>query len=491
VNRDSFLSEIAERPDDDGTRLVYADWLEDNGDPDRAEFIRVQIERARLPDEDDRQAELEACERRLLLKHADRWVPAELPVSWTRFRRGLPEVLAPEMSSWLTDEQIGSLGALPLRELWLSGGSEEVDTGRIREMEWMERVEGLRLHDRFASADARDLLGSRWLRRLRWLDLKGANLHEYDLNHVLDLPAVGAVERLVLYNDHVSARTVSRLAAMPWPNLRKLSVGTDRLTRAGVEALLDSDLWAGLEAIELWATHTTAVDVLVEVLCERSRWGGLRHLCLVSAELELSLFERLVGHPANVGLRSIALLDTLSSESHRSLADASNLTSLTGLDLGPGKAILGLLARSRYLTRLTNVRGWGSEAEVIDFVTSPNADHVRWLSPETFSDRIAGAIAGSPHMARLTTLKGMVTLSDEAAEALAASPHLKCLTRLELDTSRLSARGQQALLEAEHLGWVGIPENQLKNSHLRRLWQKRYGDGERVRVISSGWPEWP
>src|SRR3954466_8054358 len=135
-----LLQAIRDRPDDDALRLVLADWLEDHGDSEQAEFIRVRIERARLPDEDDRQAELEARERRLLLKHAERWVPAELPLSWTRFRRGLPEGLCPDMPSWLTEEQVTSLGPLPIRELALAGGGEEVDTGRIREMDLMERV---------------------------------------------------------------------------------------------------------------------------------------------------------------------------------------------------------------------------------------------------------------------------------------------------------------------------------------------------------------
>src|ERR1700738_3753443 len=45
---DAFLADILTRPADDAPRLVYADWLDDHGDPDRAEFIRVQIELARL-----------------------------------------------------------------------------------------------------------------------------------------------------------------------------------------------------------------------------------------------------------------------------------------------------------------------------------------------------------------------------------------------------------------------------------------------------------
>lgn len=40
----AFLRTICERPDDDAPRLQYADWLEENGLVERAEFIRVQCE---------------------------------------------------------------------------------------------------------------------------------------------------------------------------------------------------------------------------------------------------------------------------------------------------------------------------------------------------------------------------------------------------------------------------------------------------------------
>jgi len=39
---DAFLRLILDAPDDDGPRLLYADWLGEHGDPDRAEFIRIQ-----------------------------------------------------------------------------------------------------------------------------------------------------------------------------------------------------------------------------------------------------------------------------------------------------------------------------------------------------------------------------------------------------------------------------------------------------------------
>jgi uncharacterized protein (TIGR02996 family) len=40
---DAFLRTVLDHPNDDSPRLVYADWLEEQGDP-RGEFIRLQIE---------------------------------------------------------------------------------------------------------------------------------------------------------------------------------------------------------------------------------------------------------------------------------------------------------------------------------------------------------------------------------------------------------------------------------------------------------------
>ena len=53
----SFLEAILAAPDDDAIRLVYADWLDDHGQPEYAEFIRVQVESARLMEESDRPEE--------------------------------------------------------------------------------------------------------------------------------------------------------------------------------------------------------------------------------------------------------------------------------------------------------------------------------------------------------------------------------------------------------------------------------------------------
>jgi uncharacterized protein (TIGR02996 family) len=72
---DAILQAIIEWPDDDSLRLIYADWLEEHGQPDRAAFILVQCQLARDALRlDTRQQELEARERELLARHESQWL---------------------------------------------------------------------------------------------------------------------------------------------------------------------------------------------------------------------------------------------------------------------------------------------------------------------------------------------------------------------------------------------------------------------------------
>lgn len=101
VNQEeAFLADIAEHPDDDGPRLIFADWLEDHGQPERAEFIRVQVELEPFRDRygGRRATELRQRERQLCRGHPWLW---DMPQGWDgqhtglslRFRRGFPDLL--------------------------------------------------------------------------------------------------------------------------------------------------------------------------------------------------------------------------------------------------------------------------------------------------------------------------------------------------------------------------------------------------------------
>src|SRR5690348_667092 len=90
---EAFLQDVLAHPDDDTPRLVYADWLDEHGDPDRAEFIRLQIELARMEEWDARWPDLKRREKQLLAAHARKWGEGiGRKVYGHEFRRGFLEV---------------------------------------------------------------------------------------------------------------------------------------------------------------------------------------------------------------------------------------------------------------------------------------------------------------------------------------------------------------------------------------------------------------
>jgi uncharacterized protein (TIGR02996 family) len=93
TDQDAFLRTIIENPDDDTPRLVFADWLEENGDPERAEFIRLQIQSDPILVWDARMFSMMDRIGDLQRRHESRWRP-KLPVEWpVIFRRGFAEGL--------------------------------------------------------------------------------------------------------------------------------------------------------------------------------------------------------------------------------------------------------------------------------------------------------------------------------------------------------------------------------------------------------------
>src|SRR5262245_45490075 len=143
---DPLLQSVLDDPDSDGPRLVYADWLDEQGDADRAEFIRTQIALARAPAHDPRRPDLLAREESLRERHRVEWLRPLLgavgeldPDQWCRltsdpefdafpnlgvssleFRRGFVEVAALNAGRDLTEGHLrGLVGLAPLRSVTL------------------------------------------------------------------------------------------------------------------------------------------------------------------------------------------------------------------------------------------------------------------------------------------------------------------------------------------------------------------------------------
>src|SRR5262245_38802039 len=108
THRDAFLRAIAETPDDDAPRLIFADWLDDHGEHDRAELIRLQCRCARLDRRDPRASDLHARAQELVAAHKLRWAPALAARQgvYVTFRRGLLDYLGGDD---LTDDDLRSL----------------------------------------------------------------------------------------------------------------------------------------------------------------------------------------------------------------------------------------------------------------------------------------------------------------------------------------------------------------------------------------------
>src|SRR5437588_11178072 len=129
---DPFLLAIRDHPDDVGPRLVYADWLEERGECDRAELIRLQC-----------RGEDEGRARQLVHLYGESWAGVAARHSYgVAFRHGFVEEVTVCARTLLAHaEEIYS--AAPLRLLRVIGAAGVID--RFVRCPHLERVEALHL----------------------------------------------------------------------------------------------------------------------------------------------------------------------------------------------------------------------------------------------------------------------------------------------------------------------------------------------------------
>jgi uncharacterized protein (TIGR02996 family) len=184
----ALLRDICENPADDGLRLVYADWLEENGQPERAEFIRIQIERARLTPENSRQEELRRRQQELLAGHGPGWL-GELPrlsgVNWMHFWRGF--VAGAHVMRWrfFRTQADALFAATPLQFLYLLAGVAPQTYPLLLHSPYLSRLCGLYLCDNVLTNEgARALAECPALANLEILEVRGRF-------HTFPLPSFG------------------------------------------------------------------------------------------------------------------------------------------------------------------------------------------------------------------------------------------------------------------------------------------------------------
>jgi uncharacterized protein (TIGR02996 family) len=228
---DAFLEDVREHPDDDAPRLIFADWLDDHGDADRAEFIRGRVYRARLRGRESpevvslsqRAAELLSANwrpwteplGRLLgdAMHGLNWPRAGYrPEALSHFPRGFVE--SAEMTAWRFAE-----------------AAEELFT--------RHPIRQLSLHQ---AADAAARLAARpelaWVEALAFSDYYRAPLDARGMAELARSPHLGRLVLLNLYRNHLGDEGAAALATADWlGGVRSLALTDNGLSWRGAEAL--------------------------------------------------------------------------------------------------------------------------------------------------------------------------------------------------------------------------------------------------------------
>jgi uncharacterized protein (TIGR02996 family) len=237
---DAFLRAIIECPDDDTPRLVYADWLDEHGDPERAEFIRVQCQLARLSPDDPRAGRLEVRVGKLRAANAARWLGRLNGCPRDRvFRRGFLERVRLNRQTFdCHRRELFRLG--PVRELVLWGGVFAVSLGIAA---WVERLEVLGLrNNRLGDWAVQFLASSPFLHRMKRLDLARNGVGDGGAAALAASPHLAGLTDLRLDGNAIGSDGLLALATSPHlRDVTRLDVSGNPASRAsrGVRALLE------------------------------------------------------------------------------------------------------------------------------------------------------------------------------------------------------------------------------------------------------------
>jgi len=214
---ESLIDAIVAAPDDDAPRMVYADWLQERGDP-RGELIALQCRPALF--------ESDVFERawRLEHEHGARWL-APLRELVTdpgplHFVRGFVERIQLDAADWIKNgERLCAL--TPLREIEL------------------RRVESLA-----------EVLAAPATARVRSIEVRAQvldNARVGKLDHVPPLPRLDSLALLELRLSGVAVHALGELRAAP----RSLYLDRNPACSAGLHGVLGSPFAARLERLGL------------------------------------------------------------------------------------------------------------------------------------------------------------------------------------------------------------------------------------------------
>ncbi|HJZ55145.1 MAG TPA: TIGR02996 domain-containing protein [Gemmataceae bacterium] len=348
----ALLAAIWEHPHEDTPRLAYADWLEENGQPEQAEFIRLQCELAQFDEWwglDDAPATQKQREQELWRKWRTRWrsyLPRERRTC--TFHRGFPmfEMSYPRFRD-LLKLTVADLEYAPLmRYHGVFGG---------RALQEMLKWPGLRFQLEFMPSSP---LPKGWvkkvaacdnLRNVSELDLHECELKPAELRMLLDAWADRHLTHLSLprkSGDELLAVLASHPTAA---KIRLLGVPTGKVTIAGIRSLCSS---RPLAQVKMFDLHCPIGDAGLEELLRWRHLSGIRGLRLCDAKLTDAGAVALAECPALAELRVLVLVsNSIDVDGCRALARSPHLNRLFVLRLDANPGIRKLAVRKELKAR--------------------------------------------------------------------------------------------------------------------------------------------
>jgi uncharacterized protein (TIGR02996 family) len=393
VTEQALLQAILADPDDDLPRLVYADYLEERGDP-RAEFIRLQCQLAALQAYDAHRYSLESRIQALVAQHAPEWERPflDLGAEQCEFRRGFVESVTISATAFL---QYSS--------------------------------------DLFALAP------------VRRVHLVEATDHLFPL---FQCAALASVSCLDLTENEIPDFGAQALAGSPFlRTLSSLVLCSTKLSDPGIRAILSSECLPALEMLDLSACPLREWDL--PTLFDNARLHCFRRLVLEECFPDLRSFFRSPGFPllTSLDLSSNNLTNLVP------LCSCARLENLHTLVLNYNyieDSQISLLSHSECFRHVHHL-DLGSnciEAPGVRNLLSPHADQFITLdlSFNLLGDAAADLLATGPVLSSLRGLELQHTqLSSSGASALATCRTLPCLTLLNLRSNKINETVAEAL----------------------------------------------
>jgi uncharacterized protein (TIGR02996 family) len=238
----SLVDAIRQAPDDDGPRLVYADWLMEQGDP-RGEFIAVQCELARSDLDHARRLELEARQVSLLSQHGTTWRgPLASDAVTVSFARGFIDAVT-VLDADALEAAHGALSLEPVRAL-VFASRKRVDVARVLTSPWLLTVRSLDFRAPqgtlvpLGREGLATLASTRKLRRLTSLGLTGQGLGDEGAMRIAQSDAFSALSDFSLTSDTLTSAGLEALSKVQWfARLSRLSLSDNELGPDGAEVL--------------------------------------------------------------------------------------------------------------------------------------------------------------------------------------------------------------------------------------------------------------